>query len=128
MKLVAFALLAALSASSEAGCALETGDPGGGSTTSTDLTPISSRRPRPGVQPIAAGPTPPNPQPSPWTPLDEELPQGSHPQPSPWRHAPGERPGGPEHPPVNEPGAGAAAAAAPVAGEAPEEEVRLHRE
>jgi len=87
MRLVAFGTLVAMVFG--AGCALQAGDPGEPTGTSTVLT-ASGGTPKvfQAMTPAGAGSaTPPNPEPSPWFPTGPQMDEdstGSNPEPSPW--------------------------------------------
>jgi len=105
MRLVAFGILAAMLG---AGCAFQAGDPGdpAGGTPTALTTSDTTPKVHAAVNPTGASsssPTPPNPEPSPWTPngdvaMDEES-SGSNPEPSPWQpDTPSERAGANDDP------------------------------
>ena len=89
MRLVAFGLLAATLFG--AGCALQPGDPGEAVGTSTELGTTPTPKIRVATTPQGASsssPNLPNPEPSPWVPVDPMDPNAAgdnqNPEPSPW--------------------------------------------
>ena len=87
MRLVAIGLLAATLFG--AGCALQPGDPGEATGTSPELAATPTPKFRAATTPQGASsstPPPPNPEPSPWMPVNPMDPSttGTNPEPSPW--------------------------------------------